>query len=150
MGSALMGSLQMLCSFDGGAFWGTPGNLLLSSQKCQGIPFSQICRKSLLLQWPHWCWPQLSTTKYQAVSPHVATGSDNCWGRFCARRFSSRMAPGTSLKHNDGVRRVMCWYDWCWQAMTWIIGMEPRGAVIRRSRLARRALVVISVLYVAC
>ena len=45
MGSALMGSLQS------SGFWtdelfgysGAPGNLLLYSQKCQGVPFSPIC-----------------------------------------------------------------------------------------------------------
>ena len=31
---------------------GTPVNLLLPSQKCQGVPFSPICRNSLLLQRP--------------------------------------------------------------------------------------------------
>ena len=51
MGSALMRSLQSSC------FWqrdllGTPVNLLLSSQKCQGVPFSPICQNSLLLKRP--------------------------------------------------------------------------------------------------
>ena len=32
---------------------GTPVNLLSSSQKCQGVPFSPISRNSLLLQRPH-------------------------------------------------------------------------------------------------
>ena len=27
-------------------FLGTPANLLLSSQKCQGVPFSPICQNS--------------------------------------------------------------------------------------------------------
>ena len=34
--------------FDRGTSWDTPVNLLSSSQKCQGVPFSPICRKSLL------------------------------------------------------------------------------------------------------
>ena len=39
-------------------FWqrdllGTPADLLLSARKCQGVPFSTICRNSLLLQRPH-------------------------------------------------------------------------------------------------
>ena len=38
--------------FDRGTL-GTPVNLLESSQKCQGIPFSLICQNSLLLQRPH-------------------------------------------------------------------------------------------------
>ena len=42
-GSALMGSLQL--SFLLRDFWGTPANLLLPYQKCQGIPFSPICQK---------------------------------------------------------------------------------------------------------
>ena len=33
-------------------FLGTPVNLLLSSQKCQGVPFSPICQNPLLLQLP--------------------------------------------------------------------------------------------------
>ena len=39
--------------FDRGTLLGAPVNLLLSSQKCQGVPFSPICQKSLLLQRPH-------------------------------------------------------------------------------------------------
>ena len=35
-------------------FLGTPVNLLVSSQKCQGVPFSPICQHSLLLQRPHY------------------------------------------------------------------------------------------------
>ena len=42
-----------LTSFDRGTFWGTPVNLLLSSQKCQGVPLSPICQNQLLLQRPH-------------------------------------------------------------------------------------------------
>ena len=38
MGSALMGSLQISCFLTD--FLGTPVNLLLCSQKCQGVPFS--------------------------------------------------------------------------------------------------------------
>ena len=53
MGSALMGSLQIFLFFDRGTFLGTPVNLLLSPQKCQGVPFSPICQSSLLLQRPH-------------------------------------------------------------------------------------------------
>ena len=34
-------------------FLGTPVNLLLSSQKCPGVPFSPICPNLLLLQRPH-------------------------------------------------------------------------------------------------
>ena len=34
--------------FDRGTFWGTPANLLLSSQKCQGVPLFPIRRNSLL------------------------------------------------------------------------------------------------------
>ena len=41
MGSALKGSLQFSCFFDRN-FLGTHVNLLLSSQKCQGVPFSPI------------------------------------------------------------------------------------------------------------
>ena len=40
---ALMGSLQMFMFFDRD-FSGTPVNLLLYSQKCQGVPFSPICQ----------------------------------------------------------------------------------------------------------
>ena len=39
MGSALMGSLQMLCFLTD--LWVTPVNLLLYSQKCQGVFFPQ-------------------------------------------------------------------------------------------------------------
>ena len=42
---------------------GTPINLLLSPQKCQGVPFSPIRQKSLLLQRPHQCRPHASATK---------------------------------------------------------------------------------------
>ena len=51
MGSALMVSLQVSCFCDRD-FWGIPVNLLLSPQKCQGVPFSPICQHSLLLQRP--------------------------------------------------------------------------------------------------
>ena len=44
MGSALMGPLRISCFFDRGTFLDTPVNLLLSSQKCQGVPFSPICQ----------------------------------------------------------------------------------------------------------
>ena len=37
MGSALMGSMQMSCLL-------TPVNLLVSSQKCQGVPFPNLSR----------------------------------------------------------------------------------------------------------
>ena len=43
MGSALMGSLQISCFWQRD-FLGTPINLLLYSQKCQGVPFSPICQ----------------------------------------------------------------------------------------------------------
>ena len=64
MGSALTGSLQIPCFFlflkrD---LLGTPVNLLLPSQKCQGVPFSPICQNVLLLQRPHQCRPHLSAT----------------------------------------------------------------------------------------
>ena len=52
MGSALLGSLEMLC-FLTGTFGVLPVNLLLSSQKCQGVPFSPMRQKSLLLPRPH-------------------------------------------------------------------------------------------------
>ena len=55
MGSALMGSLQLICFLTEGLFG--------YSQKCQGVHFSSICQKSLLLQQPHSGWPQLSATK---------------------------------------------------------------------------------------
>ena len=51
MGSALMGSLQI--SYFSTDLLGTPVNLLLSSQKCQVVPFSPICQNCLLLQRPH-------------------------------------------------------------------------------------------------
>ena len=57
MGSALMGSMHISCFLTGGPL-GTPGNLLLSPQKCQGVHFSLICRNSLLLQRSHWCRSQ--------------------------------------------------------------------------------------------
>ena len=44
MGSALRGSLQISCFLTEGPFLGIPLNLLLSSQKCQGVPFSPICQ----------------------------------------------------------------------------------------------------------
>ena len=57
MGSALLGSLQCSCFLTGKLFGcyflGAPVNLLLSSQKCQGVPFFAICQTSLLLQRPH-------------------------------------------------------------------------------------------------
>ena len=34
---------DVMC-FERGTFWGTPVNLLLSFQKCQGVPFSSICQ----------------------------------------------------------------------------------------------------------
>ena len=42
-----MGSLRILCLLTEGTFWGAPVNLLLSSQKCQGVPFSPIRQNSL-------------------------------------------------------------------------------------------------------
>ena len=45
MWSALMGSLQISCCLTG-TFGGTPVNLLLFSQKCQGVPFSPSCQNS--------------------------------------------------------------------------------------------------------
>ena len=44
MGSALMGSLQIPVSFDRGTFGVLPLTYFLSSQKCQGVPFSPICQ----------------------------------------------------------------------------------------------------------
>ena len=44
-------------------FLGTPVNLLLSSQKYQGVTCSPVCQNSLLLQLPHQCRPHLSATK---------------------------------------------------------------------------------------
>ena len=35
--------------FDRGTFWVLTFNLRLSSQKCQGVPFSPICQKIFLL-----------------------------------------------------------------------------------------------------
>ena len=50
MGSALLGSRQVLNNvLLTGILLGTPVNLLVSSQKCQGVPFSPICQKSLLI-----------------------------------------------------------------------------------------------------
>ena len=49
--SALMGSLQYLCFWT--EFLGTPVNLLVSCQKCQGVPFPPMCQKYLPLQRPH-------------------------------------------------------------------------------------------------
>ena len=54
--------------FDRGTFWGTPAKLLLSSQKCQGVPFSPTCRICFLLQRPHQCRPHLSATNPCALS----------------------------------------------------------------------------------
>ena len=62
MGSAQVGSPRISCFFDRD-FWGTPVNLLLSPKKCQGVPFSPICRNVLFLRRPRWCWPHLSATK---------------------------------------------------------------------------------------
>ena len=53
MGSALMGSLRKFHVFRQRNFFVTPVQLLLSCQKCQGVPFSSICQSSLLLQRPH-------------------------------------------------------------------------------------------------
>ena len=44
MGSALRGSAQISCFLTEVFFGGTPGNLLLHSEKCQGVPFSPICQ----------------------------------------------------------------------------------------------------------
>ena len=52
MGSALMGSLQ-ISFFWREHFLGTPVSLRLSPQRCQGVPFSPICRNTLFLQRPH-------------------------------------------------------------------------------------------------
>ena len=53
MGSALMGSLHILCLFDRGRdFLGSLVNLLLSSQKCQGVPFSPICQNGYFCSGP--------------------------------------------------------------------------------------------------
>ena len=49
LGSALMGSLQISCFSAEGLFEYPRVKLLLSSQKCQGVPFSSI------LQRPHSC-----------------------------------------------------------------------------------------------
>ena len=51
MGSALMGSLRISCFFDRD-FLATLVNLLLAYQNCQGVPFSPIRQKPLLLQRP--------------------------------------------------------------------------------------------------
>ena len=40
------------CMFFDTDFLGTPGNLLLSSQKCQGVSFPSICQNSLLCSGP--------------------------------------------------------------------------------------------------
>ena len=61
-GSALIGSLQLLCCLTCFCLGGTPVNLRLYSQKCQDVPCSPICPNSLLLQRPHQCWPHLSAT----------------------------------------------------------------------------------------
>ena len=49
----------MFCLTEG-LLGGTPVNLLVSSQTCQGVPFSPICQNLLLLQRPRWCRPHLS------------------------------------------------------------------------------------------
>ena len=41
------------CFFGQRDFLVTPVNLLLSTQKCQGVPFSPICQNCLLLQRPY-------------------------------------------------------------------------------------------------
>ena len=52
IGSALMGSLRTSRFLTEGLL-GTPVNLLLSSQTCQGVPFSPISQNSLLFQRHH-------------------------------------------------------------------------------------------------
>ena len=48
VGSALMGATATFSLFDRGTFWGTPlVYLLLSSQKCQGVPFFPNLSKSI-------------------------------------------------------------------------------------------------------
>ena len=69
-----MGSLQLFVY----VFWqrdflGTPVNLLLSSQKCQALPFSQICQKYLLLQRPPWCRTPFVRNR------GASCGSGGCW-----------------------------------------------------------------------
>ena len=49
MGSALNGVTANVTLSNRGSFWVPP----LSSQKCQGVPFSPNCQDSLLLQRPH-------------------------------------------------------------------------------------------------
>ena len=53
IGSALLGSLQMLCLLTEALFFGAPVDLLLYSKTCQGVPFSSICQNPLLLPRPH-------------------------------------------------------------------------------------------------
>ena len=52
MGSALMGSLQLSCFSSEGPFLGTPVNLLVSSQKCQGVPFPQSVKPHVFCSGP--------------------------------------------------------------------------------------------------
>ena len=51
MGSALTGSLQFSRFFDGD-FLGTPVNLFLYSQKCQGVPFPQPAKNQCFCSGP--------------------------------------------------------------------------------------------------
>ena len=55
------------CMFFDRDLLGTPVHLLLSSQRCHGVPFSPNCRNSLLLQRPHKCCPHLSATNVCGV-----------------------------------------------------------------------------------
>ena len=57
--------------FDRGTFGCTPVSLLLSSQKCQGVPFAPTCQNSSFLQRPHECWPRLSETNPCGRLSHV-------------------------------------------------------------------------------
>ena len=49
MGPALMGSLRFLFTFfDGGTFWALPLTCFCLPKTARGVPFSPICRNSLL------------------------------------------------------------------------------------------------------
>ena len=93
MGSALMGSLQ-IPSFDRGIFVGTPVDLRLSSQKCQGVPFSpDLCQSELLLQ-----RPQSESTPVRPVRQGVPPRDDGPRPR--------RALPGGPREARGGPRRA--------------------------------------------
>ena len=52
-GVSTNGFAANLMLFDRVTFWVLPLTEVLSSQKCQGVPFSPICQNLLLLQRPH-------------------------------------------------------------------------------------------------